>query len=75
MDRKVEYLFDDRELEDLDNNEIKFDEKFENEIVNKYLLSTNKRINNTKENYVLNFLNNCNSDRKKLFFTYKINFY
>lgn len=64
MDRKVEYLFDDRELEDLDNNEIKFDEKFENEIVNKYLLSTNKRINNTKENYVLNFLNNCNSDRK-----------
>ena len=64
MDRKVEYLFDDRELEDLDNNEIKFDEKFENEIVNKYLLSTNKRINNTKENYVLNFLINCNSDRK-----------
>lgn len=64
MDRKVEYLFDDRELEDLDNNEIKFDEKFENEIVNKYLLSTNKRINNTKEKYVPNFLNNCNSDRK-----------
>lgn len=64
MDRKVEYLFDDRELEDLDNNVIKFDEKFENEIVNKYLLSTNKRINNTKENYVPNFLNNCNSDRK-----------
>lgn len=64
MDRKVEYLFDDRELEDLDNNEIKFDEKFENEIVNKYLLSTNKRINNTKKNYVPNFLINCNSDRK-----------
>lgn len=64
MDRKVEYLFDDRELEDLDNNEIKFDEKFENEIVNKYLLSTNKRINNIKENYVPNFLNNCKSVRK-----------
>ena len=49
MDRKVEYLFDDRELEDLDNNEIKFDEKFENEIVNKYLLSTNKRINKLRK--------------------------